>query len=282
MEILKKSIILVFVCLSLNSCQDKKPTVNHESEFYIDSIYSEFLKEYRNHTIYLPSQYSSKNEYPIIYATDGSKNIENSRIKQILDSLIDNKIIKPILYIGSHSNSKIADSTSTRTGNGQKVYLNYRNFEYVKRKTFNDTVLASRFLNHMSYFKDELIPKTEHLLNQKLNRQDRYFYGVSNGAGFGMHLLNAYPDLIGTYLCFSTFGGDIQGNNWKNNTNYPNLYLRYGSEEPFFLEEDVVFMRDTYAKLNLKFEAKMFDGGHDNRQWNKEFAALLSKLFKIE
>lgn len=251
--------------ISLLSCESKKKEfLPLESKFYTDSIFSSQLSEYRKHNVYVPKYFDSDLKYPVIYATDGSINIENNFYKKLLDSLINNQIIKPILFVAGHSNSKIADSTSTTTGDGKKVYLQYRNFEYVDRKStrMEDSLLVNRFKNHMRYFKDELTANIENTFNQKLDKEDRYFYGVSNGAGFGMSLLNSYPNKIGTYLCFSTFGGDIQSNTWKVDVKYPDLHLQYGSKEPIFLKEDAEFIKAKYAELNLFAEVEEFEGGH--------------------
>ncbi len=270
--------------LSIISCQFKKVTSNPESEFYTDSIYSKQLSEFRKHSVYLPKGFNKENKYPIIYATDGSKIKENNFYKKTLDSLIDNHVIKPIIFITSHSNNKVADSTSTTLGDGKKVYLQFRNFEYVDRKPtrIEDSLLVDRFKNHMLYFKDELISKIENEFNQKLNKNDRYFYGVSNGAGFGLSLLNTYPNTIGTYICFSTFGGDIQFNTWKEDVKYPRLYMQYGSKEPFFLKEDAEFLKSKYEQLSLFSEINEFNGGHEYKKWNEKFTEIISKIITVE
>ena len=133
----------------------------------------------------------------------------------------------------------------TKTGNGEKVYLQYRNFEYVKHSNIENVKpkLADRFEKHMRYFNHELITNIEEQFNQKLDKKDRYFYGVSNGAGFGMSLLNKHPNTIGTYLCFSTFGGNIRSNTWKDDTEYPKLYMEYGSGEHSFLREVANYLK---------------------------------------
>nr|WP_262490371.1 alpha/beta hydrolase-fold protein [Leeuwenhoekiella sp. MAR_2009_132] len=247
-------------------------------------MYSTHLKEYRKHNVYLPKDFDPVQNYPIIYATDGSRKTEGSFFKKTLDSLIQNNIIKPVLYVGSHSNSKIADSTSRTTGDGSKFYMQFRNFEYVDNKPsrIQDSMVVDRFPNHMLYFTEELIPTVEKEFNQKLTKEDRYFYGVSNGAGFGMSMLNMHPDLVGTYLCFSTFGGAIRRSEWKKDVSYPDLFLIYGSEEFEFLKKDAEFLKSKYNELNGDAEIREFDGGHDYKVWNREFTNTISELLKKE
>lgn len=261
---------------------DSSPQI--ESIFYTDSIYSDYLSEYRKHNIYLPIGYNSIHKYPIIYATDGFEINELNFYKNKFDSLINNKITKPFVFIASHANIKIADSTRMTMGNGDKVHLPFRNFEYVAN-TFGgneEAALKDRFKNHMAYFKDELIPKVEKKLHQNLSKEDRYFYGVSNGAGFGLSLLNAYPNVIETYICFSTFGGDIQSNKWKKGVAYPKLYMQYGSEEPPFLKADADFLKTKYKKLKLFAEIVEYKGGHDHLIWDRKFTEIISELLSVK
>ncbi|WP_055437590.1 alpha/beta hydrolase [Lacinutrix algicola] len=284
MRIIIGTFLIGILGILTTSCESQKSTTISKSEFFTDSIYSKQLSEYRKHNVYLPKGFDKDKKYPILYATDGNEIKEKSFYKITLDSLIDNRIIKPIILVVSHSNNKIADSTSVTMGNGDKVYLQFRNFEYINdnASTSKDSLLANRFKNHMLYFNNELISNVENKFNQKLNKQNRYFYGVSNGAGFGLSLLNNYPTTIGTFLCFSTFGGDIQSNTWKQNVDYPKLYLEFGSKEPFFLKEDADFLKSKYKELNLFAEINEYDGGHDYKKWNERFIGIISQILATE
>jgi enterochelin esterase-like enzyme len=276
-----KNIYVLLIVSLFISCKSNKITVETDSKYYTDSIYSNSLSEYRKHNIYLPKGFNPNINYPIVYATDGNDIKGNNFIKKPLDSLIKNNIIKPIIYIESHSNNIIADSTSTTLDDGTKVKLQFRNFEYVDNDSYTQDLkhLSNRFKNHMFYFENELISNVEKKLNQSNTKENRYFYGVSNGAGFGMSLLNKHPELIGTYLCFSTFGGDIQTNTWKKDFIYPNLYLIFGIQEPIFLKNDADFIKIVYQNSNSFAEIRSFDGGHDYKIWNQELINLLTKLF---
>jgi predicted alpha/beta superfamily hydrolase len=273
-------ILIGILGILITSCESKKSIQPEQSEFLTDSIFSESLSEYRKHNVYLPKGFSREKKYPIIYATDGNSNLTNK--KTLLDSLIDNKIIKPLILIASFANGKVADSTSMTLGNGERHNLTYRYFEYVDQEFPEDNKyphLEKTFKNHLDYFSKELIQYVEKELNQTPTRNDRYFYGVSNGAGFGLSLLNSKPDLIGTYLCFSTFGGNIQSNIWKENVDYPNLYYRYASEETF-LQGDAEFLKLKYDELNSFIEIKVFDGKHSNKFWEKEFNEIIIEILK--
>ena len=277
-----KKIFLFILCFSFGlSCTTDKTSLTSTSQFYTDSLFSKHLNEYRKHNIYLPKGIDKSKKYPIIYQTDGNEIKENNFIKKTLDSLIDAKLISPIIVVESHSNSKIADSTSMKMGNGDKIYLQYRNFEYINDHADLSEFksLKNRFENHMSYFKDELIPRIEKEFNQTLAKDDRYFFGVSNGAGFGMELLNRHPNLIGTYLCFSDFGGGVNQNLWNDSIIYPNLHYIYGKDEPLFLDKSANKLREIYKNSTSTLDIIVFEGGHDYTFWNTYYIQKLKKLF---
>lgn len=281
-KILAFSFLLIVLNACLSKTEKKEPEPVSGSQYFTDSIFSKNLSEYRKHNVYLPKGFDKANQYPIIYATDGNTISDKKFYKKIFDSLIDNKIIKPVIFVESHYNGKIADSTSMTSGNGSKVMLNYRNFEYTRdyEKSHEGTDLGNRFKNHILYFNEELISSTESKLNQKPTKKNRYFYGVSNGAGFGLNLLNKYPNTIGTYLCFSTFGGDAEKNEWKSTISYPNLYLKYGSKEPVFLDMDAEFLKEKYTEFNAFIDIEKFEDGHDYKIWKQKFIETVSKLLK--
>lgn len=279
---LKSQIIFFgFLGILIISCQSNKTKTLATSKFLTDSLYSKNLSEYRKYNVYLPKGFNKEKQYPIIYATDGNSNLTDK--KTLLDSLINNKIIKPLILVASFANGKIADSTSMTIGNGKKHNLTYRYFEYVSQEFPEDNKyphLEDTFKNHLNYFSKELIPYVEKELEQSTTRNDRYFYGASNGAGFGLSLLNIKPELIGTYLCFSPFAGDIQSNtSWNIGTQYPNLYYRYASEE-FFLEGDVEFLKSKYKESNSNIEVKEFEGKHNDKFWEIEFIEVTSRILK--
>ena len=288
----KKSIFTLPTILLINiifiSCIVRKTSIKPRtsSVTYTDSIYSRYLSEYRKHNVYLPKNFNPKNKYPIIYATDGSDiDDEDFYFKESLkkfDSLIENNIIKPFIFIASYYNKEYTNILVDTSENGKSYFYPFRNIEYEKFNSTQtkDTTFINRFNNHMLYFKDELTTKVEGEFNQNLERNDRYFYGSSAGAGFGISLLNKYPNKIGTYLCLSTYGGNIQSKVWNIITEYPTLYFEYGSDEPS-LKKDADFLNLKHKELHLNYHTKQFKGGHDYRQWDKEFVKTVTELLKF-
>ena len=273
-------ILLLAIMVNLSSCIKPKSNSDIPSRYYTDSIYSNYLEEFRKHNVYLPVNFDFEKNYPIIYATDGVTEIDSSDIKLLLDSLINNKIIQPTIFIASHYNDKIADSSYT-TSDGKPMYKVYRNFEYVETQYsegYSDPILANVFENHMLYFKNELIPKVEEKLKIKISSNSRIFYGTSNGAAFGINFLNKNPKTIGTFICFSALGSNVYDLNWDPKINYPKLYIEYGSEEIFLIKDEATETVKHYEESNSFYEIKEFKGGHDHEIWVHELGLILKEV----
>lgn len=283
---MKNTLLIVIVSL-LISCKSNKEsilpdsTIITDSKVVIDSVFSKSLNEYRKHTVYLPKDFDATKKYPIIFATDGGTYLTDKKAE--LDLLINNKTIMPLIFVASYTNDRIADSTSIIRADGNKVYLSYRTIEYLNdfENRIKDISLASRFKNHKSYFANELINHVEQKYKQNNGKEFRYFYGVSNGAGFGISLLNTNPELIGTYFCFSIWGGNIRTNIWNAKTKYPNLYSVYGTEEPQFVRDEIKILTLKYAESKSFIQTKEYQGGHNDFFWKREFINTLSNVMKI-
>ncbi|MCX2718358.1 alpha/beta hydrolase [Lentiprolixibacter aurantiacus] len=277
-----KVILFALVVTTTIGCQDAKPSKEIPSKFYTDSIYSESLQGYRKHNVYLPKDFDRNKSYPIIYGTDGEESLKDSFIKPALDSLIDSNSIVPVIYIGSHSNTNEIPGSTIQTADGQTFALHYRFFEYVETNNPGGSMPGTEnlFANHMSYFKEELISKVESDFNQKLTPEDRIFYGYSNGAGFGANLLNKHPDLIGTFICYSTLGSNVASNQWNSNTKYPDLYLQYGDQETGGYTDEPKLLREKYQESGSNVELKVYEGGHEIDKWNEEFVKTIAEILK--
>ncbi len=283
MKLLIKIFLVGLAGVLVSSCEFEKTSELKKSKFLTDSIYSENLSEYRKHNLYLPKGFSQEKKYPIMYATDGNTNVTDT--KKLFDSLIDNKIITPLIFVASFSNNNIIDSLGTVFSDGNKYILTNRYYEYVYKsftEESTDTTLEKRFENHTKYFTEELIPNIEEKYQQNNTKNDRYFYGISNGASFGLSLLNQNPNIIGTYICFSTVGANIQTYKWNSNSIYPNLYLRYGSDEASYIKEDAAFLESKYLELNSFLEIKEYKGWHDNMFWKEELTEVLSNIMSVK
>ncbi|NJL76694.1 MAG: hypothetical protein HC892_18405 [Saprospiraceae bacterium] len=264
--ILKRLLTLIFIC----SCFSKGNTQNTESnsKFIIDSIDSKNLKEARLFNIYLPENFDHKSIYPIVIATDGQI-IEEENYKIIIDSLISNKIIEPFILIGINSNE-------TEVAKG----ITYRQFEYIKGFTNNDTSINNRYANHYEFFTKEIIDSIKVKFKIIVDPLNLTFYGCSNGGGYGITLFLEDKNIFKNFICFSPLG-NIQVKK-RNKANDKKLSIKYGDKELFILVDEYEKLKNDLNKKNYTFEFDTFNGGHDRTCWKYEFQKKIIELYKLK
>lgn len=267
-----KALLIVFITFnysyffSQSSVYSNKIDEEISSQFFIDTLYSQKLKENRRLTIYLPNGFNKDSNYPVIYATDGQLIKESYR--KSLDSLIECKVIPRIVLVGVHSNEKFLPGNS----------IQYRNLEYISRDLGTDS-LSRCFQNHYNFFTKEVMEYVENTYAVSSICSQRIFYGTSNGADFGIAMSMINPDLIQTYICCSIFSGTSEKFVWKK-VNCPRFYIYYGNTEFDFVQNQAKTLSKYLKQKKVYFVCESYEGGHDQKMWESSFFKALSNIFK--
>jgi len=255
----KKLLFFLFVPLSFTS--------SAQSQFFTDSLFSKSLNEQRLVTIYLPNGYNSASsmKYPVIYTTDGQ--IINESYRHRMDSLISNKLVKPFVLIGSHSNETIV---SGRT--------EMRTYDYLPGNPKIKNAYSDRFANHMQFFTQELVNYAESKYPISQKPEERTFYGISNGADFGVSLALAHSDQFKQFILLSIFQGTKQKFNWKKNDGVY-FYLGYGLKEEDHVLDETLRLEKYCIKNKVSRTLITWNGGHERKHWELTFERALQRIF---
>ena len=249
---------LIFICITIYSysqCQ--------ESKLENFTFYSETLEEYRKLTVYIPENFNSDSSYKVIFCTDGQ--LINEQYKNKLDSVYRIEKISPFVIIGVHSNEKEISNS----------YFSYRHFEYIENEKSDNLDLNNRFEKHLNFFVNEVNKYVKEELRLRIS--SKYFYGVSNGAGFGVSLSKYYPEIFSKYILYSMAGGNYKNLKW-NITKYPFFIIRCGSEEPDQLIECSKKFSKYLSKKHYKHWFEIYNGGHKREDWLNLFIEDVKKL----
>lgn len=290
---------------TLALCHCVTPT---PSRLFTERFYSQALDQERDVCIYLPEHFDPEQTYPIIYATDGQV-IVSERYKAILDSLIGNRIVPPLVLVGAYS-----DETTAEDG------MEFRYYEYiagadepdgeaagnnkpggeadgdnkpdVEAASNNkpggeaagsdgtDPRIAGRFGRHLRFFTREL---RDTLLRRHAICRDTgktLFFGCSNGGDYGLTLWGTLPvGSFSSYICLSPVGTDAD--EVVPCRSGSTLYVAYGEQEAA-----MPVIGDNLRALHERLEAigdgsvtvRIFAGGHDRTCWEREFATALTVL----
>lgn len=215
----------------------------------------------------MPESYNRETLYPVVYTTDGQ--LITASYKTSLDSLIKNKCIKPVVVIGVNSDETLCPDGRTE----------HRNYEYIQNLYGGKDSLNLLFDKHLQFFSEEIFSYVESKYSVLKSKANRYFYGISNGADFGVTLAQLYPDLIGTYLLCSIVSGSKIPFAW-NSDNCPSFFLATGNEEYEGIREEAIRLSAYLAKIGIPFQLQFYTGGHERKLWEKQFIQTLPKMVK--
>ncbi len=237
-----------------------------KSHLFYDTLYSESMKEDRKLTIYLPKGFKEGKSYPVVYMADGQLFTRSYRYS--LDSLIESKSIPKIVVVGVHSDETLIPGMG----------LEYRNFEYIKNLHGGKDTLNKLFAPHFQFFTREVIDYAQTKYSVSEKPEDRVFYGVSNGADFGVTVAQEQPNLMDMYILCSIIAGSKEPFNWSK-VDAPKFYISCGEQEDEVVQNEAIRLAEYLKSKSIPFEQIRFEGGHDRKKWENQFIQTLSKCF---
>ena len=257
------NILILFTCSLFFLCACEK--VSESSQFNEFEIKSDD-GTIRLGGIYIPQGVTSKDRLPVIYMPDGLV-FNDCGFKRMLDSLVENKCIQPVVVACSYENKMSVPGHN----------LAYRNAEYVEALAKNDNTLAPLFDNHYNYFLHEFIPYVEKNAPVSDQSGDRIFFGTSNSADFGITLSLRNQGLMAEYWCFSPVYSDIRDYGM---INIPTVYrICWGAKEEIGQFDYFPSLIKDIKKRGGDVSSWIFNGGHDRDWWKYWFSEELIRRF---
>ena len=248
----------ILVCLTIiNFCFGQESKLEH----FI--FYSKSLEELREITVYFPDNFAEEYNYNVIFCTDGQ--FIDEQYKHKLDSIFRTKTVNPFVVVGINSNEKQIPNS----------IFEYRNFEYIENNPSDNPDLNSRFKRHLNFFVQEVDGYVKNELKLKID--NKYFYGVSNGAGFGVSMSKYYPELFSKYILYSMAGENYKRLKWDR-IQYPFFIIRCGDKEPEPFIEKSKKLSKYLTKKNYKHLFEICNGGHKREDWLNLFIEDVKRL----
>ena len=258
--------------------------------------------------VWLPSSYNGKRKHAVLYIYDAQMlfdskvtwNHQEWRVDEILDSLITNKVILPIIAVGLHNGGMI------------------RNFEYFPQKPFNtlkskfsdstmadiamrygsDSAFPVKSDQYLQYIVEGVKPLVDSTFAVYTDKGATAVAGSSMGGLMSMYAIGEYPHVFGTALCMSTHwpGG------FSSNEEIPNafqayvaeyirperigkIYFDYGTEtldgmyEPFQNAVNQVLLDKGFVSEGNWITQKFPGASHDEKSWAKRLHVPLTFAF---
>lgn len=216
--------------------------------------------------VFYPKGMKSNENLPVIYMADGLV-FKECGFKRMMDSLIDNRSISPVIIACSFENKKTVPGYN----------MAYRNAEYIEALAKTDNKLASLFENHYTFFTNEFIPYIQKHAPVSTSAQDMIFFGTSNSADFGITLSLRSPGLMDEYWCYSPVFSDIKDYGLiESPTSYR---ICWGIKEEVGMEDYFPDLLKDIRKRGGSVHSWVFNGGHDRDWWKYWFSEELKRRF---
>jgi enterochelin esterase-like enzyme len=210
----------------------------------------------RDLTVYLPPDHDPQRATPVIYLADGES---TEQFAEVLEPLIAEGALPPMLLVGVHSASDPADPSGAQ-----------RTAEYIPN------VQPSSFAPHERFFVEEVRQWAERELGAATDRTQRAIFGFSNGAVFAATMGIRHPLLYGHVLAFSL--GVPPEQLRGSGQDAPDFYLVAGTLEEGFHSTTSAFAA-TLERSGVRHEFKDRVAGHDHFMWRDEFPAAVRWAF---
>lgn len=229
-----------------------------KGKLFLDRVYSNILNNDRRVWVYTPSGYSNKDKpYKLLVLTDGFDYINYLSIKNVLDNLISDKKIDPIVCVLVSSNDN-------------------RYEELTCNEKFADFITL------------EILPWINSNYNVDITPQNHIIGGVSLGGLTASYIGYKYSNYFGNIL--SQSGSFWYEKEWlteqyKNSEKLPlKFYLCAGLLEDYPYDDEPVMMevinnmRDILLEKGYDVTYETFNSGHDYLGWGETLASGLISL----
>ncbi len=177
---MKKLLVLIPVISFLISCDSKSSSTDeNQIGFGVrDSLYSEILEEQREVWVYVPTSFSGKEKYPVLYLLDGDGHFYSvaGMIRQ-LSTINGNSVVPEMVVVGIPNTNRLRDLTPTHVGDSTSSSGGGDDF--------------TRFIrDELMPYVDQKYPTSEH----------RTMIGHSLGGLMAINTLMNYPEMFTNYI----------------------------------------------------------------------------------
>lgn len=278
------------------------PKVSSGKIVRLEKFTSKYVDE-RNVDIWLPSNYSSKNKYAVLYMHDGQMlfdstitwNKQEWQVDETMNNLLEANTLINTIVVGIWNN-------------GDKRFAEYfpeKVLQFVQNSS--DTIgFANRLkgyaplANHyLKFIVEELKPKVDSMFNTFTNKRNTFIAGSSMGGLISLYAICQYPKVFGGAACLSTHFPVLftNTNNYfpflinsylKNNlpkASNHKIYFDYGTAtldslyKPYQILVDSTMQQKKYTTKN--WITKEFQGeDHSEKAWAKRLHIPLQFLLK--
>lgn len=218
----------------------------------------------RSLKIYLPADYDSLNSLPVLFVNDGFKALSFNPYKNILDNLLADKKIEPLIVV------------------------------FIKYEENDATYFIDNADDYMNFLSEELVPFIDSKFKTSALARDRAITGISAGGHISLLTALIKPDVFSmgagqsttiSELLFEALEAIYSNNKSLIHSKFYFDVGRFDLETGSFASNDFLYSNQLFAEkfkeAGLNYSFRMFNDGHQWANWRERTDDILIHFFGI-
>ncbi|MFY0594698.1 alpha/beta hydrolase [Roseivirga sp.] len=255
---MKKLLSVLIACFLINSLSAKEKNIagTLSDNTVISSTILGYDLQYR---VYTPENYEQLSDLPVIYLTDGQWYLEAGSMHEIMDEMISNGEIEPLVA----------------------VFVDNRDPHNLKNNRRNKQFLG--YDNYIDFYREELVPHIEENFKVSKQQKDRGIMGLSfgglNATYFGAKASDTFH-MLGIQSPALHPVSEIYDLYLKQDRLPLKIFLTTGTKND--TEVHARRLKSTLETKRYDFKYMEVDEGHNWRNWKPLLDDALLYFFKAK
>lgn len=286
MKLVFKLFVFSVVLFLINSCVQKGTEIETTSTLAVQKKYSHILDDSIDYRVYYPPIEKNQRVINIIYLLHGHGGSEDDwtseeegNIQLILDSLIYNDLIPPVVAVTFNAgNSWYVDSNIKMEQFFIQEWMPFVENEIMEHDSIDSRIIAGnsaggygalRFsLKYPTLFDASLLlsPATYYPAPPMIS-SSRKIEVFNDEEGFSEEVWQSY-----SYHNIHIDTTDV--------SIYPSFYISTGDDDPYEIVNVVVQLQSFFKENGLKYELSIVNGGHSWDVWKNRFSYDIVRVFQ--
>ena len=233
-------------------------------------VFSPQLNETRRISVFAPA--GLRPDSPVIIAADGST------LEGIVERLIKDGEIRPVLMIGVHSGQDGIVEDRSEIGDTHAL----RAYDYFPPEVWEDddgSKAGTRFDDHLSFVTDTLLKWASETYGMEIARERTVVMGWSNGGSFALNAGLLKNTVFGHAWPMSVGRGRLESDQTPVQAGpRARFRLSAGHYEPGFMYGTRI-SADVLSELGYDIDTRWYAEGHGINQWEARFVDNLKAVF---
>lgn len=272
--------------LSIIGCVTSSQEEQESSTMSRETFFSDHLSDSILYNTYLPAGYVENDSMPILYLLHGHGGNDSTWVKPqegniqwILDSLINNKLIPPLIAVTlDAANTWYVDRHRKMESAFIKDFIPYFESKFTGNSQSHDRIIAGNSAGGYGALRFTL--KYPELFYASILLSPAAYYPEPpvNSSSRKIQVFN--KDSVFSKEIWQSYAHTSLLSNYTNQQAKPILYISSGDDDDYGIVDVVTQLRTHLLENEIPHELTIVNGGHDWKVWSERFTHDLILIFE--